>query len=100
MNQAAHQLLGLAMRARKVSSGEDTVLRDVRAGRAFLVLMAEDASKNTEKKLTDKCNSYNVPLIVTSTREHLGHAIGKDARVVLAITDQKLSAKLKQLLNE
>ncbi|HEY9582668.1 MAG TPA: ribosomal L7Ae/L30e/S12e/Gadd45 family protein, partial [Savagea sp.] len=85
---------------RKIVSGEDTVVRDVRAGRAALVLMATDASDNTKKKLADKCNSYNVPLIEWGTRYEIGHAIGKEARVTVAIAERKLAAKLIQLLNE
>ena len=44
------QLLGLAMRAGKVVSGEELVIREIRSGKAQLVILAEDAKKNTEKK--------------------------------------------------
>ncbi len=43
-------LLGLANRARKVVSGEDLVVKEIRHSRAKLVLLADDASANTEKK--------------------------------------------------
>ena len=49
-------LLGLANRARKVVSGEDLVIKEIRNARAKLVLLTEDASSNTAKKVTDKCN--------------------------------------------
>lgn len=42
-------LLGLANRARKLISGEELVLKDIRNGNAKLVILAADASKNTEK---------------------------------------------------
>lgn len=54
-------LLGLANRARKVVSGEDLVIKEIRNARAKLVLLTEDASSNTAKKVTDKCNYYKVP---------------------------------------
>ncbi len=43
-------LLGLANRARKVVSGEDLVIKEIRNARAKLVLLTEDASANTAKK--------------------------------------------------
>ncbi|WP_179193713.1 ribosomal L7Ae/L30e/S12e/Gadd45 family protein, partial [Bacillus sp. S1-R5C1-FB] len=46
--------LGLAHRARKIISGEELVLKAVRSGKAKLVLLSEDASVNTTKRITDK----------------------------------------------
>lgn len=51
MNGQWKSLLGLAYRARKVISGEELVLKEVRNKRAKLVLLADDASSNTKKKL-------------------------------------------------
>lgn len=50
MNQAIFNLLGIAARARKVISGEELVVKEVRNGNAKLVLLANDASKNSSKK--------------------------------------------------
>lgn len=81
------QLLGLAMRAGKVVSGEESVLREVRAQAVYLVILAIDIASTTEKRLTDKCRSYRIPLIKYGTRFQLGQAIGKGERVVLAIRE-------------
>jgi len=80
--------LGLAMRAGKLASGEEPVLKAIRSGEAKLVILAQDASDNTEKKLTDKCESYQVPLVIGFTRYELGGAVGKPERVMFAVTDQ------------
>ncbi|MFS0782259.1 YlxQ family RNA-binding protein [Bacillus sp. 1P06AnD] len=92
-------LLGLANRARKIISGEELVVKEVRSGKAKLVLLSKDASSNTEKKITDKCNYYNVPLMKVESRDQLGHAIGKDHRVVIAVLDDGFANKLKTLLH-
>ncbi|MGM9944385.1 MAG: YlxQ family RNA-binding protein [Lysinibacillus sp.] len=99
-NQPVLQLLGLAARARKVISGEELVVNEIRHGKAKLVLLASDASANTSKKLTDKCTYYNVELHVFGDRYDLGHATGKEARVALAITDSGFAKKISSLLNE
>ncbi|MGN1400406.1 MAG: YlxQ family RNA-binding protein [Bacillus sp. (in: firmicutes)] len=93
-------LLGLANRARKVISGEELVIKEVRSKKAKLVILAGDASANTEKKVTDKCRHYNVPFIKVDDRERLGQAIGKDQRVVIAVLDEGFAKKLNMLLHE
>jgi ribosomal protein L7Ae-like RNA K-turn-binding protein len=98
-NKQWASFLGLANRARKVISGEEFVVKEIRSGRAKLVLLAEDASVNTTKKVQDKCLSYNVPLRKVTDRYALGHAIGKDARVVVAVTDEGFAKKLMTMLD-
>jgi len=93
------QLLGLAVGARKLISGEELVVKEIRKN-AKLVIISSDASDNTMKKIQDKCKSYNVELHVFGDRSDLGHATGKEARVVLAITDDGFAKKLSGLLNE
>ncbi|MGD6816128.1 YlxQ family RNA-binding protein [Metabacillus sp. 84] len=100
MNQPKWKsLLGLANRARKVISGEELVIKEVRHSRAKLVLLSKDASDNTRKKVMDKCRTYNTPVVHVESRYELGHAIGKDARVVAAVLEQGFAAKLKDLLD-
>lgn len=94
----AAQLLGLAMRARKVITGEELVLQAVRSNQAKLVLLASDASANTAKKVQDKCSYYGVSCVTTGDRHSLGHAIGKDGRVTVAVTDGKLAESIQRLL--
>lgn len=92
-------LLGLVNRARKLISGEELVIKEIRSGKAKLVLLASDASKNTEKKISDKCTYYQVPLERVEDRFLLGQAIGKEARVVVAVLDEGFAKKLRTLLN-
>ncbi len=90
--------LGLANRARKVISGEELVVKEIQRKRAKLVILSEDASENTRKKISDKCSFYRVPLYYVDSRHELGGAIGKGARVVVAITDEGFAQKLKTML--
>ncbi|QQZ07910.1 YlxQ family RNA-binding protein [Heyndrickxia vini] len=96
----ALSLLGLANRARKVISGEELVIKEVKNGRAKLVLLSKDASENTTKKVQDKCRFYHIPIYGITNREILGTAIGKESRVVVAITDLGFAKKLEILLGE
>ncbi|GGK13429.1 putative ribosomal protein YlxQ [Caldalkalibacillus thermarum] len=89
-------LLGLAMRAGKVISGEEQVLRTIRKQQACLVLVAADASDNTKKKIQDKVAYYKIPFLIAGDRYQLGRAIGKQERVLVAITDQGFANELRR----
>ncbi len=95
-----YSTLGLCMRAGKIKSGELAVMEAIRKKTAKLVIIAGDASDNTKKQFNDKCSYYNVPLIVFGDKESLGHAIGKDVRTSLAVTDNGLSESLRKNLLE
>ncbi|WP_090398931.1 YlxQ family RNA-binding protein [Natribacillus halophilus] len=97
MMQTFYQFLGLAARANKISSGEDTVTRGIKTHRFHVVLIFEDASPNTHKKFKDKCRYYHVPLLQVGTRQMLGTSIGKEERVVIGITDKGFANKLIQM---
>ena len=95
-----YSLLGLSMRAGKVKSGETAVMDAIRKRKACLVIVAEDASDNTTKQFSDKCKYYDVPIVIFGDKDNLGHAIGKDVRTSLAITDKGLAESLRKNLLE
>lgn len=91
-------MIGLAYRARKCSLGEDAIVKDIQQKRAKLVLLANDIGSRTQKKITDKCKTYEVPFAIVDDRETLSKAIGKSQRVAVAILDAGFAAKIKSLL--
>ena len=80
-------LVGLATRAGKTASGEFCTEKEVKTGRAALVIVAGDASENTKKKFRDMCEFYEVPIYFYKDKDTLGHAMGKEFRASLAVTD-------------
>jgi len=50
--------------------------------------------------MLDKCRFYHVPVRWIETREMLGKAIGKEARVAVAVSDRGFAEKLAELLDE
>lgn len=91
-------MIGLAIRARKCSLGEE-IIKDIKKQRAKLVLIASDTGMQTTKKITDKCKTYDVPLRIVDDKETLSNAIGKTERVAIAILDAGFAAKIKSLLD-
>jgi ribosomal protein L7Ae-like RNA K-turn-binding protein len=100
MKSSWTSLLGLAQRAGKCISGEELVIKEVRSNRAKLVLLAEDASANTRKKVIDKCTYYHVPYYFVPNRIQLGNAIGKDQRIAVAVIDNGFARKLETLIDQ
>lgn len=95
-----HKLLGLARRAGKLVLGSGGVESTVRARKAMLVIMAKDSAESTIKRLTDKCRSYNVPLIILGTKQSLGNITGKDEAAAIAVTDSNFAGVLKRISEE
>ena len=79
------------MRAGKIASGEFKTEESVKASKARLVVIASDASDNTKKKFMNMCTFYEVPYIVYSNKEELGHYIGRECRASLAVNDEGLA---------
>ena len=72
--------IGLCKAAGGVVTGFDTVLTEVRRGRAEFVLIAADASDRTKKQLTDKCKYYNTKYFIKSYNSAaIAHMLGKNS---------------------
>ena len=93
-------LLGLATRSRNVVSGEFMTEKAVKSGTAHLVIVGEDASDNTKKMFRNMYDFYHVPVFFYGTKEELGHAMGKELRASLAVTDPGFAKSLLKLFNE
>ncbi len=91
-------MLGLATRSRNVVSGGFATENAVKSGKAYLVIIAEDASDNTRKKYSNMCEFYEVPCVYYSTKERLGHAMGKEERTTLAVTDEGFADSIQKHL--
>lgn len=91
--------LGLATRAGKIQSGEFSTEKSVKAGKAAMVIVAEDASNNTKKKFTNMCTFYKVPIYIYGTKETLGASIGRELRVSLALEDTGFCNAIKKQID-
>lgn len=92
--------IGLAAKAGLVVSGEVPTESAVKSNKAFLVIISEDASKNTTKKFTNMCTYYNVPVLSYSTKEMLGRAMGKNMRSSMAFLDEGFAQTVRRKLEE
>ena len=86
--------LSLAMKAGQISSGEFAVEKSVKEGKAMLVIVAEDASDNTKKKMDQMTFYYKVPCFHYATKERLGRCIGKEYRSMVSVNHPGFSKSI------
>ena len=84
-------MIGLSAKAGKVKSGEFAVEQAVKSSKAYMVIVAEDASENSKKSYRDMCAYYEVPLFFYGNKEELGASCGKEFRASVAIMDENLA---------
>ena len=92
-------MLGIAAKSGNVVSGEFSTEKAIKTGHAYLVIVSEEASANTNKMFTNMTEFYEVPMYVFGTKEELGRCIGKEFRASLAITDENLANAVENKLN-
>ena len=79
-----YNAIGLCQRAGKAKSGAFAAESAIKTGKAKLVLLEETASDATKEHYARMCEARGIPLRLVET---VGRAIGKDARIVMAVTD-------------
>lgn len=90
--------LGMCQKAGRMGSGEFMTEQSVKSGKAYLVIVATDASANTKKNFKDMCTFYEVPYREYGTKDSLGHALGKEVRASLSVNDEGFAkAVIKKL---
>ena len=100
MRDSCLSLLGLCAKAGKTVSGQFSVEKAVKSQEAKVVIVAGDASDNTKKHFSDICSYRKIPVYVYKDGKSLGACIGKDFRMVMAVTDEGLAINLESKLRE
>ena len=94
------RFLGLCRRAGKTVHGTPLVCTALAKKKPpCLVLMSAGASAATQKKLTNKCLFYRVPLITVDVdTATLAHAVGKTGDIAaVAVTDESFATELGKI---
>ena len=100
VSKKIYSYIGLAQKAGKAAAGEFLTEKAIQERKAELVLVSEEASANTKKLFTDKCNYRNIPIFYYGEKEALGKAIGKQMRTSIAITDPGMAANIAKHLED
>ena len=93
-----YSFLGLATKAGKLISGEESCEKAIKSGKACLIIVAEDASDNTRKKFKDMCVYRKITISFFGEKELLGRYTGKKMRAVVAILEKGFAERLSEMI--
>ncbi|WP_075876223.1 L7Ae/L30e/S12e/Gadd45 family ribosomal protein [Merdibacter massiliensis] len=90
-------LLGMAMRARRVALG-DLVIKSIQNKSAALVMIAKDCGENQRKKICDKCTFYQIPYVFVESAWMIDEAIGQSNRKTVAVLDAGFARSIQSCM--
>lgn len=97
MKDKVFNYLGLAARGRLLVNGYNTCIFMAGKGKIKLIIMAEDISENSAKKMIKLATSRNIPCRTYGSKESLSHITGKTDSGIFGITDENIT---KAILEE
>ena len=100
MNKALNYL-GLARRGGLAELGEEPVGAIARTGKAYVILVAGDASDHTWRRAKSYAAGTEQQCIrLSCTKEEMGFVVGRTSLAIAAITDVQLALALVKALGE
>lgn len=97
----AEQYLGIMRKAGKLETGETDAGAAVKAGKAKLLFLAQDASDNARRRAETFVYGRSTPLTrLPYTKEAISSRVGKAGCAMAAITDLGLAAAFSAALAE
>ena len=99
MENKALNYLSLARKGGLAELGEEPVGAIARAGKAYVILVASDASDHTWRRAKSFAAGPDQQCIrLEATRDEMGFAIGRTSLAIAAITDVRLAQALVKAL--
>ena len=99
MENKALNYLSLARKGGLVELGEEPVGAIARAGKAYVILVASDASDHTWRRAKSFAAGTDQQCIrLEATKDEMGFAIGRTSLAIAAITDVRLALALVKTL--
>ena len=95
------EYLSLARKAGKAELGEEPVGAAARAGKAYLIVVARDASDHTWRRAKSFAAGTDQQCVrLKYTKDEMGMAVGRTSLAIAAVTDAALALALAESLDE
>lgn len=98
MNPRVATMIGFAKRSGNLANGFTAVTIHLKKRKARLVMMSEDLSDDSRRKITNLCRTTNTPFYIHGSRDEIGRAIGREESTVIAILDTKFAKIVEEQL--
>ncbi len=96
MKNKVLSLLGFAKKSGNLVSGVNTCGFNMAKGKVKLVILTEDISENSEKKIMKDVRKYGVNHIKYGMGEELSRATGAEGRSVFAVLDENFAEAIRR----
>ena len=101
MSNKALNYLSLARKGGLAELGEEPVGAIARAGKAYVILVAGDASDHTWRRAKSYAAGTDQQCVrLSCTKEEMGFVVGRTSLAIAAITDVQLALALVKALDE
>ena len=91
MNGKLKSYLGFAKKSGNLVTGTNTCSFNMKKQKVKLLLIAEDVSRNTLKKILNEARSQKTPYRIHGMSDDLSHATGTSGRSVFGIMDENFA---------
>ncbi len=99
MRKKIDSYLGFAKKSGNLISGVNTCSFGMAKGRVRLVILAEDISENSEKKIMKEIRKYGVTYVKYGKGEEMSHMVGESGRSVFAVCDDNFAKVILDEIN-
>lgn len=96
--QSLRFMLGLCQRAGQAASGEFAVEQALARRKTAILILAEDASANTQERFCGLAARSGVPCYRVGTRDELGSALGKEHRATVAVLSKDFASGITAIM--
>ena len=94
MKDSFLQFLDIAKKSGKLIEDYNNCEEAIKSKKVKLIIISIDSSENTKYKFKNYCDSKNIFLIGTYSKEELGECIGRTEINILSVVDSKISENL------
>ena len=91
MENKVRSYLGFAAKARKLVTGYNTCIYMMEKKRIRLLILTEDLSENSVKKMVSAAEKHRVPCKIYGTREQLSNITGNVDKGIYGVTDDNFA---------
>jgi len=99
-NDKLLSMLGMARKAGKTALGADDILSQINKRKCCFVLISEDLSENSKKKIVNACEYNKIEYINTTySKEKMGKAVGLIEVSAAGFTEKGFAQAAKKLID-
>lgn len=99
MKRKIFSYLGFAKKSGNLVAGVNTCTFALAKKKVRLMILAEDISENSEKKIMKEIRKHGVSFVKYGSIDDLSHAVGTSGRSVFAICDDHFSEVILNAIN-